>query len=129
MKQNSISRQSAQRGVVLIEAMVAILLFAVGVLAVAGLQASMIRNSSDSQYRTEASYIAQQKIGQMWSDPNLTNAAGYNMVDQAVPSLPGGFIDVTQTVAAGPYTISVRWTLPGQDQHSYTTTAVIDPPP
>ena len=56
------SVRKSQQGVVLIEAMIAILLFSLGVLAIVGLQAAMIKNVDDSKYRTEASYIAQKRI-------------------------------------------------------------------
>ncbi|MBI5438475.1 MAG: hypothetical protein HY936_05950 [Nitrosomonadales bacterium] len=64
------SLKSAQQGLVLLEAMIAILIFSMGILAIVGLQAAMIKNTADSKSRVEASYIAKQRIGLMWSDPN-----------------------------------------------------------
>ncbi len=60
-------RQS-QRGVALLEAMVAIFIFSIGILAVIGMQASSIRNSSEAKYRAQASFLANQIIGQIWAD-------------------------------------------------------------
>ena len=74
-KPKTIPAKSAQQGVVLVEAMIAILIFSMGVLAVVGLQAAMIKNTADSKYRADAGYIAQQRIGLMWSDPD--NLATY----------------------------------------------------
>ena len=86
----------AQKGVVLIEAMIAILLFSIGVLAIVGLQAAMIKNADDSKYRAEAGYIAQKRIAQMWADP--ANVATYVETNTDISQiLPGG----TRTVAAG----------------------------
>lgn len=62
------SSKSAQGGVALIEAMVAIFIFSVGVLAVIGMQAVSIRTSSDAKYRADAAYLADQLIGRMWAD-------------------------------------------------------------
>ncbi len=105
-------RRTAQQGVVLLEAMIAILIFSVGVLAIVGLQAVMIRNTSDSKYRADASYIAQQRVGQMWADPaNLVNYLEANTDISAL--LPGGRRTVTQPVV-GQFMVVVQWQLPGE---------------
>ena len=116
---------SAQRGVVLIEAMIAILLFSIGVLAIIGLQATMIKNTADSKYRAEASYIAQKRIGQMWADP--ANLATYVEANTDISSaLPGGTRTVALT-AAGQYQVTVTWLQPGAGEttHNFTTTVFI----
>jgi type IV pilus assembly protein PilV len=114
--------KSAQQGVILIEAMVAILIFSVGVLAIVGLQASMVKNTADAKYRADASYIAQTRIGQMWSDPD--NVASYveNATDIST-LIPGGTRTVTQPTP-GQFTVTVTWLQPGPNQtaHNYTTT-------
>lgn len=128
-KQNILSANSsrkgkrAQQGVVLLEALVAVLIFSMGILALVGLQAAMVKNTSDSKYRSDASFIAQQRIGLIWSDP--ANAITYLETDTDISSLlPNGTRTVTQT---GPdqYQVTVRWMQPGQPQHSYTTIATI----
>jgi type IV pilus assembly protein PilV len=119
------SPKSAQQGVVLIEAMLAIVIFSIGVLAVVGLQAAMIKNADDSKFRAEASYIAQKRIGEMWADP--ANIGTYIETDTNISTmLPGGKRTVTQT-AAGQYQVTVRWTRPGADatERNFTTTAYI----
>ena len=117
--------KSAQQGVILIEVMVAILIFSVGVLAIVGLQASMIKNTADAKYRSEASYIAQSRLGMMWAD--AANAATYVEANTDISSLlPGGTRTVTQP-ATGQFTVTVTWLQPGPNQttHNYTTTARI----
>src|SRR5439155_165247 len=47
-----------QDGVMLLEALIAILIFSIGILAVVGLQAVSIRNVTDAKHRTEAAYLA-----------------------------------------------------------------------
>lgn len=111
MRQTPSSSLPAQHGVVLIEAMVAILLFSVGVLAIAGLQASMLQSASDTKYRTEASYLAQQVIGHMWVAPNI---AALVQADYDISSrLPGGHLSVVGT-SANEYLVTVGWTAPGE---------------
>jgi type IV pilus assembly protein PilV len=138
MRQTNLSSPSTQHGVVLVEAMVAILLFSVGVLAIAGLQASMLQNSADTKYRTEASYLAQQVVGQMWVAPTI---ASYVSADVDITSqLPGGRMSVVGT-AVDQYLITVGWTAPGETPaadfvtppcmlpvaHCFTTLATITP--
>lgn len=67
-----------QRGSTLLEALVAIFIFSVGVLGLIGLQAVSIKNSIDAKYRADAAFLANQIIGQMWVDrANIDNYAHY----------------------------------------------------
>ena len=113
----------SQKGVVIIESLIAILIFSIGILALVGLQAAMVKNTSDSKYRSEASYIAQQRIGQIWADP--TNAATYLETDTDIGSLlPSGKRTVTSS-AVNRYTVTITWQSPGGDAHNYITSATI----
>ncbi len=121
----NISRKGkfAQQGVVLLEALVAVLIFSMGVLALVGLQAAMVKNTSDSKYRADASFIAQQRIGLIWSDP--VNAVTFLETNTDISSLlPNGTRTVSQP-APDQYQVTITWTQPGQSQHSYTTIATI----
>lgn len=51
----------------LLEALIAILIFSLGILGVIGMQASAVKISRDAKYRTDASLLANELIGQMWS--------------------------------------------------------------
>jgi len=117
---------SAQQGVVLIEAMIAILIFSMGVLAIVGLQAAMIKNTADSKYRAEASYIAQTRIGQLWVDPANLPADGSTTTTAITSQLPGGSLSTTR--AGFQFTVTVTWQQPGagETQHNFTTTARIN---
>jgi len=122
-RQKAFPAKSAQQGAVLVEAMIAILIFSMGVLAIVGLQAAMIKNTADSKYRADASYIAQQRIGTMWSDPG--NLASYLEANTDISALlPSGTRTVTQPVA-GQFVVTVTWQQPGEAQHNYTTIATI----
>lgn len=116
---------SKQEGVMLLEALVAILIFSIGILALVGLQATMIKSTADARYRSEASYVAQERIGQMWADPN--NLASYVESNTDIsPRLPNGKRTVTQP-AAGQFNITVTWLQPGPNEttHNFTTTVRI----
>jgi type IV pilus assembly protein PilV len=125
MRKTSLS-MSTQQGVVLIEAMIAILIFSMGVLAIVGLQATMIKNTADSKSRADASYIAQKRIGEMWSDPvSLANGQFLEAATDISALLPSGTRTVTQPVP-GQYTVTITWREPGdQAQHKFTTTTRI----
>jgi type IV pilus assembly protein PilV len=118
MNRICVSPKSAQSGVALIEAMVAILLFSIGVLAVAGLQASMLKHTGDAKYRADASYIAQQRIGVLWSDLNNIDT-NYLEAGTYITDLPGGMRKVTKN-PAGEYVVTVGWTAPGEEIASDT---------
>src|SRR4051812_36767911 len=73
-----------QSGVMLLEVLVGILIFSVGIVAMLGMQATAMRATVDAKYRTEASFLANEIIGEMWVD--RTNLANY----QTPSSCPGG---------------------------------------
>lgn len=57
----------------LLEALIAILVFSLGILTVVALQATSIKLTGDAKYRTNATLLANQLIGRMWV---RTDAAG-----------------------------------------------------
>ena len=75
-----------QRGSFVLEALIAILLFAIGVLAIVGLQAASIKNAAGAKYRTDASLLANQVIGQMWIDDKSNAALAANFCGSAPAS-------------------------------------------
>ncbi len=120
--------RSPQEGVMLLEALIAILIFSLGILAIVGLQATMIKNTSDAKLRSEASYLAQERIGQMWT----TDPANLSTFLEAAPGtdisaqIPGG-LRTTTNPSPGQYQITVSWQEPGSNQprHSFTTTVTV----
>jgi len=62
------ARPRSQRGVMLIEALVAIAIFSFAILGIVGLQATAIRAVRDADYRAKASLFASQLVGRMWVD-------------------------------------------------------------
>jgi len=115
---------STQQGVVLLEALIAILLFSMGVLAIVGLQAAMIKNTADSKFRADAGFIAQQRVGLMWTYPPDKLGDHLEANTDISNLLPGGRVTVSQPVA-GQITVVVTWQQPGAGEtlHNFTTTA------
>lgn len=115
-----------QSGIALIEALIAIFLFSLGILALVGLQAAMSKNVTQAQLRSEASFLANQLIGQMWVDQD--NLPNYAMTEGACDAaefancmnwraavqqiLPSGSANVTVDGTA--VNISLNWELPSE---------------
>jgi len=114
---NSSTRTRKNRGFTLIEVMIGILIFAVGMLALAKLQGNLARNTGDSSARTVATNIAEEIIesarifGQITSDG--TNAAYNDIVDNTR----------TITRAGNAFTVETDVTDYYYDAGTLTTTA------
>lgn len=117
----------SQAGVMLIEAMIGILIFSIGILALIGMQGVAIKNTTDARYRSEAAFLASQIIGQMWVDrTNIGSyaAAGYaprdNWVNTVAATLPGvnlpGNLPTIVIGAGNEVTVIIRWQQPGETQ-------------
>jgi len=68
------TRKHFQSGVMLLEALIGILIFSMGLLAMVGMQAIAISTSADAQYRSEAASLANQIISQAWVNVDRTSA-------------------------------------------------------
>lgn len=124
-----------------LEPLVALLIFSAGILAIVGMQAASLKLAGDAKYRTDASLLANQLIGQMWvgnrsvvalqanySSPGGASYTAWQNQVQAV--LPGsGTHPPTVTVNAGNglVTVNVFWQVPGNASptHSHTVIAQI----
>ncbi len=139
----------AQRGAFLLEALIGILIFSLGVLGIVGLQAQAIRFTNDSEYRAEAVYLANSLISQMWADKLADLKINYDSVvagpkyttfqadvhtrmrGALFPTEPIVKVDTADLPAAVTKTSSVVqvqifWQLPGESSpHNYITTGVI----
>ena len=124
-----------QNGSLLLEGMIAILIFSFGILALMGMQANAIKDSADVKYRATASLLANQIISQMWVDrANLASyASPSTWLTQVAAELPngnGGIVIGTDPNTNSPRaTVTVTWQLPGQQAHKYIAVAEINGAP
>lgn len=144
MKAYSPNNTTRQSGVILIEALVAILIFSVGILALVGLQAIAIKQSTDARYRTEAATLANELIAEMWVSDRTTATLIANFAtggpryaawaNRVAATLPGGIaptvsIDPAGTVLPGRVLVTVQWRAPNESAnaaaHNYRISAVI----
>lgn len=122
-------KPDAQSGFLIIEALIAILIFSIGILALVSFYASSIRDTSAARYRTEASFLANQLFADMWT--NRANLATYQFPGSGTPPtsvkpwtdavgarLPGTTgkqpkieVDTSNNVV----TVTIYWKAPGQD--------------
>jgi G3E family GTPase len=72
-----------QRGALLLEALIAIVVFSVGVLGCIALQAHAIRHVQGAQYRSEATHLVEALIGRMWAEDPAALAARVSAVAEA----------------------------------------------
>ena len=147
------SAPRSSRGSVLIEGLIAILLFSIGLLAIVRLQAAAVGDVRDSKVRSDASFLSGQIISQMWADrgANSVNLPCYaHPVAGACPSAastaardawiasfttPGGSnylpgaLEARQEIsvdADSRVTIIIRWQAPGDlAERRFSTVAQI----
>ncbi|MGB5079558.1 MAG: type IV pilus modification protein PilV [Burkholderiales bacterium] len=67
-----------EAGVMLIEALIAILIFSIGILAVVGMQSVALKNATESKHRSEAAFLAQELMAQMWIDQSINPVTKIN---------------------------------------------------
>ena len=125
-------KPSSQQGVVLLEALIGILIFSLGVLALVAMQAVSVSNVSNSRYRTEAAFLANEIISEIWVDRGVgySNVANYaasggtgnnetakRWVAKVNQILPGSDVNPPEIVVATPascgqVTVTLRWKAP-----------------
>ena len=122
-----------QQGVIILEALIGILIFSLGVLALVAMQAISVSTVSNSRYRTEAAFLANEIIADMWVDrgvnygnvPNYVvtsgSAAGapaQAWVNKVYTMLPGSntyppnVAVVTPASGGRQVTVTLRWRAP-----------------
>jgi type IV pilus assembly protein PilV len=105
----------AQRGVALLECLMALLIFSVGLLGLLGLEARVMGISTNSENRSRAAMLASEVASQMWlhntvvaTDPAIV-AAKANAANQSLGGLPGGAVAITQIGTTNAADITVTW--------------------
>lgn len=57
-----------QKGSLLIETLVSLLLFSIGIVSIVSMQAASVSYAGDAKYRSDAAFFAEQIVGMMWAD-------------------------------------------------------------
>jgi type IV pilus assembly protein PilV len=132
--------EGAQRGMALLECLMALLIFSVGLLGLLGLEARVMNISVDSENRSRAAMLASEVASQMWLnntvDPlTLAGTPAYvallaRVADQTQGGLPGGVpavVPVAGTTNAADITITWQEVSDAPATPSTLTTRVILP--
>jgi type IV pilus assembly protein PilV len=132
-----------QDGSFLLEGLIAMLIFAFGILGLIGMVAGSIRASNDARYRIEAANLANAIIGDMWATPAAAldsefgsgGAKLYAWQGQAASLLPSATganapqVDLTKpglSVQSRSVVVTIFWQLPGEtERHQIVMTAQI----
>jgi type IV pilus assembly protein PilV len=134
-------KRSAQQGIALLEAILAVVILAIGLLGALGLQARAYSGMADASMRAEATLATEKLLGVMSNDlPNLDSYAvseGGEPSDQlkawhdeTMTAIPGATIAVTVTPAAGSnrteVVITISWQRrAGDPVHSHSVTSYV----
>ncbi len=113
---------NGQRGSALVEVMVSVVLFSVGIIGLVRMLGTAVKDTGDVEYRAAAATLADETIGRMWVDRG--NLVAYEVVDDPVAALPGGMrtVDVNGNVV----TVTVSWQPPGEPRtRSHVTVATL----
>lgn len=102
----------AQGGSALIEGLIAILIFSLGILGIVGLQAVTTQSTAVAKARVDASFVASQRIAELWGD--IENLATKAETDTAVDSLPEGLR--TTVINGDQAKVTVTWKMPNDDE-------------
>jgi type IV pilus assembly protein PilV len=130
------SPRSTQRGILLLEALIAILLISFGILGLIALWANALKDVTEAKYRSDASFLANEAISQLWLDYRGIIATGditsnvLNWSDRVKATLPDGegtiVVDTNPDTTQFQATVTVQWILPGHVKHTFVTIAHIN---
>jgi type IV pilus assembly protein PilV len=116
------------QGFSLIEVLMSLLLFALGVLGLIAIHAKALQYSADSEDRTRAAMLANEMASQMWAKSSLsasTTAWKAKVADVSDMGLPNGDGEVTLNSAGTVATITVTWKAvwqtTGSQSHQFIT--------
>lgn len=125
MKRNQISPLHLQRGGLMVEVLVSLLLLSVSILGLVRVLGNSLQQSGDLEYRSVAATMADEVLGRMWVD--RTNLYDYEVQDEDISaSLPGGTrtIDVDTDAGSNIVTVTIGWQAPSAPERGNYEVAV-----
>lgn len=123
------TRERRERGATLIESLIGILIFCIGVVGNLGLMAQMTRAQGGAHWKSQASMLGGEIVGVMWADKSIdrlnytaSGCAGYKRCAEwqakVGRSLPGG-VGKVEALGGGAVKVTVEWKVPEEGQHRY----------
>jgi len=133
MKRKPPLSRNGQAGVALLEVLVSVLLFSLGLLGLIGLQARAISFSVDAEDRNRAALLANEISAQMWIYKSVNVPADVltawkaRVSDPTTGGLPSGDGKVTPDATKPFADVEITWQPPSRDTASKLTTRVVLP--
>lgn len=126
MKPARVPAKRAQRGSMMVEVLVSVLLLSVSILGLVRVLANSMKDSGELEYRSVASTVADDTLGRLWVD--AANLASHAVEDDPVPQLPNG--KRTVVVDGNEVAVTVSWEAPGGaiGRHQVFGTISVNPP-
>lgn len=129
----------SERGFALIEVLVSLVIFSLGVVGLMGMQTRALQASTDAQDRSMAAMLANSVTSEMWAikSTSLGNSAVEAWKEQVIGALPRGKGEITENISGTDATISVKWlsntrkakntsdSTDGEDMNQFITKVVI----
>lgn len=117
-----------QQGFALLEVLVSMVIFSLGVAGLIGMQSRALQASNDAQDRGQAALLAQSLSSEMRviKSTVLSDAAVAAWKRQLESSLPNGAGDITQNTAGTDATITVTWLAPSRKTANSTVAGGAD---
>lgn len=130
---------AAQRGSTLIEVLVALVVFSVGLIGMAALHGRAAQYAVNAEDRNRAALLADELVAQMWLAQSASVSAGTlkawkaRLADVSVSGLPNASGSVSGADANGAYTVTITWyptanedtTITSSNPYRYVTKAVL----
>ena len=118
---NAFRPSNKQAGVSLLEVLISLLIFSIGVLGIVGLHATASKDAGEAQYRAVAASLSEQLIAQYWTNKTNINSLSPTSWETAVKSaLPSG--EGKATYKNQYLNITVCWQTPNAEtKHCHET--------
>ena len=130
--QQNYTNKKAQAGMLLIEVMIAVLIFSFGLLGLVGLQVVSTQNSTNAEERTRASMLANDIVSVMWVKSSLNPSADVAtwkalVADGTKSGLSNAAGNVT--VVGNVATVTITWKSPSkkstENSNQYVTSVAM----
>lgn len=115
-----------QQGSALLEGLIAVLIFSLGILGIVGIQASTTHAVTQAKSRVDATFIASQKVAEGWNDMSKVTSKSLAESNTDISLLLPSGKRTTTVSDTGLVTVTVTWRMPGESEdHSVQAIAQI----
>jgi len=127
---SEITRRRNQGGIALLEVLVSVLLFSLGLLGLIGLQARAVSFSVDAEDRNRAALLANEVVALMWLNQSTTVPAAaldawkLRVAAPQTGGLPNGVGKVAVAGTGKAADVTITWQAPSRSTGSQLTTHV-----